>query len=44
MLAKGAYPAELNNPLPFALISNDEVHGELHITANRTTLSSMLGQ
>ena len=31
MLAKGAYPAEMINPFPFALISNDEVHGELHV-------------
>lgn len=31
MLAKAAYPAEMINPFPFALISNDEVHGELHI-------------
>jgi hypothetical protein len=31
MLAKGAYPAELINPFPFALLSNDEVKGELHV-------------
>lgn len=31
MLAKAAYPAEMINPFPFALISNDEVHGELHV-------------
>lgn len=31
LVAKGSYPAELNNPLPFALLSNDEKEGELHI-------------
>lgn len=31
MLAKGAYPAEMINPFPFALLSNDETHGELHV-------------
>ena len=31
MLVKAAYPAEMINPFPFALISNDEVHGELHV-------------
>lgn len=31
MLAKAAYPAEMINPFPFALISNDEVHGELYV-------------
>lgn len=29
LLAKGAYPAELNSPFPFALLSNDETAGEL---------------
>lgn len=31
MLAKGAYPAEMWNPFPFALMSNDEKNGELHV-------------
>ena len=31
MLAKGAYPAEMIIPFPFSLVSNDEVHGELHV-------------
>ena len=31
MLAKAAYPAEMINPFPFALVSNDEVNGELHV-------------
>ncbi len=31
MLAKAAYPAEMMNPFPFALISNDEANGELHV-------------
>lgn len=31
MLAKAAYPAEMINPFPFALISNDEAHNELHV-------------
>lgn len=29
IIAKGAYPAELNNPFPFALLSNNEKDGEL---------------
>ncbi len=29
LLAKGSYPAELDIPLPFSLISNDEQHGSL---------------
>ena len=31
LLAKGAYPAQLDISLPFALISNDETNGELRI-------------
>jgi len=31
MLAKGAYPAEMWNPFPFSLLSNDEKNGELHV-------------
>lgn len=31
LLAKGAYPAELNIPLPFCLISNNESAGRLEI-------------
>lgn len=31
LLAKGAYPAEINNPLPFSLLSNNETDGELTI-------------
>ena len=31
LLAKGAYPAELDIRLPFALVSNDETHGELQV-------------
>ncbi len=31
MLAKGAYPAEMWNPFPFSLMSNDEKNGELHV-------------
>jgi len=31
LLAKGAYPAQLDISLPFALISNDEANGELLI-------------
>ncbi len=31
LLAKAAYPAEMHIPLPFSLVSNDEVHGELHV-------------
>ncbi len=31
LLAKGAYPAELNIPLPFSLISNNEATGQLQI-------------
>lgn len=31
LIAKGAYPAELDIPLPFCLVSNDETHGELHL-------------
>ena len=31
MLAKAAYPAEMVNPFPFALVSNDEAAGELHV-------------
>jgi hypothetical protein len=29
LLAKGSYPAEINNPYPFSLISNNETKGEL---------------
>ena len=29
LLAKGAYPAELNIPLPFSMLTNDEKNGEL---------------
>ena len=29
LIAKGAYPAELDIPLPFCLVSNDETSGEL---------------
>jgi hypothetical protein len=29
LIAKGDYPAELNVPLPFALVSNDTAHGRL---------------
>ncbi len=29
LLAKGAYPAELNVPLPFSMLTNDEKNGEL---------------
>ena len=29
LLSKGAYPAELNIPLPFSMLSNDETKGEL---------------
>lgn len=32
LLAKGAYPAELNIKLPFCMLSNDETHGELDVT------------
>ncbi len=31
LLAKGAYPAELNIHLPFCLVSNDETHGVLRV-------------
>ncbi len=31
LLAKGAYPAELNVPLPFALLSDDVAHNQLVI-------------
>jgi NDP-sugar pyrophosphorylase family protein len=31
LLAKGAYPAELDVPLPFSLIANDEAHDRLVI-------------
>lgn len=31
LMAKGAYPAEINNPLPFSLLSNNEKDGELII-------------
>ena len=31
LLAKGAYPAELDISLPFTLVSNDEAAGELHL-------------
>lgn len=31
LLAKGDYPAELNIPIPFSLISNDVSRNELHI-------------
>jgi Domain of unknown function (DUF4954)/Domain of unknown function (DUF6819) len=31
LLAKGAYPAEINNPLPFSLLSNNETDGELTV-------------
>ncbi len=31
LLAKGAYPSEINNPLPFSLLSNNETDGELTI-------------
>ncbi|MBI9096819.1 MAG: DUF4954 family protein, partial [Spirochaetaceae bacterium] len=31
LLAKGAYPAEINNPFPFSLLSNNEKEGELTI-------------
>lgn len=31
LLAKGAYPAELNIPIPFALVSNDESKNQLVI-------------
>lgn len=31
LLAKGAYPAEINNPFPFSLLSNNETEGELTI-------------
>ena len=31
LLVKGAYPSEINNPLPFSLISNDESHDCLNI-------------
>lgn len=31
MLAKGAYPAEMINPFPFALLNNDEKNGELQV-------------
>lgn len=31
LLVKGAYPAEINNPLPFSLISNDESNDCLNI-------------
>ena len=31
LLAKGAYPAELNISLPFALVSNDETNGVLQV-------------
>ena len=31
LLAKGAYPSEIHNPLPFSLISNNEKEGELTI-------------
>lgn len=31
LLAKGAYPAEIHNPLPFSLLSNNETDGELTI-------------
>lgn len=31
LLAKGAYPAEMNIPLPFALLNNDETGGRLEV-------------
>jgi len=31
LLAKAAYPAEMHIKLPFSLVSNDEVNGELHV-------------
>ncbi|MDA3957436.1 DUF4954 family protein [Oceanispirochaeta sp.] len=31
LLVKGAYPAEIDNPLPFSLVSNDESHNCLNI-------------
>ncbi|MDC7235360.1 MAG: DUF4954 family protein [Spirochaetales bacterium] len=31
LLVKGAYPAEINNPLPFSLISNSEASDSLNI-------------
>lgn len=31
LLAKGSYPAELDIPLPFALVSNSETRGELQL-------------
>lgn len=31
LVAKGSYPAEINNPFPFALLSNNEKEGELHV-------------
>ncbi|MBN2657532.1 MAG: DUF4954 family protein [Spirochaetales bacterium] len=31
LLAKGSYPAEINNPLPFSLLSNDVTEGHLTI-------------
>ncbi len=41
MLAKGAYPAEMINPFPFALLSNDETHGELHVVPAFSWLYNM---
>ena len=31
LLAKGAYPAELNNPFPFALLNNNESEDQLEV-------------
>ncbi|MBB6482324.1 DUF4954 family protein [Spirochaeta isovalerica] len=31
LLAKGSYPSEINNPLPFSLLSNNETKGHLQI-------------
>ncbi|XVJ64755.1 MAG: DUF4954 family protein [Lacibacter sp.] len=31
LLAKGDYPAELNIPIPFALVSNDETNNQLQV-------------
>jgi Domain of unknown function (DUF4954) len=31
LIAKGTYPAELNQPLPFSLLNNNETRGELEI-------------
>lgn len=41
MLAKGAYPAEMWNPFPFSLLSNDEKNGELHVMPAFSWLHNM---